>query len=357
MTRPLAEAVLCKPPCKARQTAGDRGLSGYPDGPMRAPVLLSALVLLLAFAAPAAAQEPPRIAPGTKAGNLDVGGLTEAEAIAKLQTSYNASLGRPISVQVAGRRFRLTMKKAKLAFDAPLTARRALRQPGVNVPLAITWDAKVVDALSKRVAGKVYLAPRNATIRITLRHIYRKRSRTGRSLSSATVRTMVEQTLVNPDPASSRIVRPARRVLKAKVTADKLARAYPTVITIDRNNFTLRLFKRLKISKRYGVAVGQSGYPTPTGQYSIQNKQVNPAWTAPNSPWAGELAGTTTPGGVASNPLRARWMGITGGVGIHGTSQEYSIGSRASHGCIRMRVADVIDLYDRVPLGTPVLIR
>ena len=50
-------------------------------------------------------------------------------------------------------------------------------------------------------------------------------------------------------------------------------------------------------------------------------------------------------------------MGITNGVGIHGTSQEWSIGTRASHGCIRMRVADVIDLYPRVPVGTPVLIR
>ena len=323
---------------------------------MRLPVLLSALVLLLVLAAPAAAQEP-RIAPGTKAGNLDVGGLTVGEAVVRLQQSYNASLGRPISVQVAGRRYRLTMKKAKLAFDAPLTARRALRQPGANVPLAITWDAKVVEKLSKRVAREVYLAPRNATIRITLRRIYRNRSRTGRSLSATAVRTLVEQTLTNPDPASSRIVRPARKVLKAKVTADKLARAYPTVVTIDRNNFRLRLFKRLKISKTYGVAVGLPAYPTPTGRYSIQNKQVNPAWTAPNSPWAGELAGTTTPGGSPSNPLRARWMGITGSVGIHGTSQEYSIGSRASHGCIRMRVADVIDLYSRVPLGTPVLIR
>ena len=168
---------------------------------------------------------------------------------------------------------------------------------------------------------------------------------------------MIEQTLANPDPASSRIMRPARQILKAKVTADKLARAYPTVITIDRNNFKLRLFKRLKFSKSYGVAVGQPAYPTPTGRFPITNKQVNPAWTAPNSPWAGELAGTTTPGGSAANPLRARWMGIAGGVGIHGTSQEYSIGSRASHGCIRMRVADVIDLYPRVPVGTPVLIR
>ena len=323
---------------------------------MRLPVLLSALVLLLVLAAPAAAQEP-RIAPGTKAGNLDVGGLTAGEAVVRLQQSYNASLGRPLSVQVAGRRYRLTMKKAKLAFDAPLTARRALRQPGANVPLAITWDAKVVEKLSKRVGREVYLAPRNATIRITLRRIYRNRSRTGRSLSATTVRKLVEQTLTNPDPASSRIVRPARKVLKAKVTADKLARAYPTVVTIDRNNFRLRLFKRLKLSKSYGVAVGLPAYPTPTGRYSIQNKQINPAWTAPNSPWAGELAGTTTPGGSPSNPLRARWMGITGSVGIHGTSQEYSIGSRASHGCIRMRVADVIDLYSRVPLGAPVLIR
>ena len=99
------------------------------------------------------------------------------EATLRLQQSYDASLGRPISIQVAGRRYRLTMKKAKLAFDAPLSARRALRQPGANVPLAITWDRALVQKLSTRVAKAVYLAPRDATIRITLRHIFRKRSR------------------------------------------------------------------------------------------------------------------------------------------------------------------------------------
>ena len=171
------------------------------------------------------------------------------------------------------------------------------------------------------------------------------------------MRTLVEQTLANPDPASSRIVRPARNDPQGEGHRRQAGPRLRTVITIDRNNFKLRLFKRLKFSKSYGVAVGQPAYPTPTGQFSITNKQVNPAWTAPNSPWAGELAGTTTPGGSAANPLRARWMGIVNGVGIHGTSQEYSIGSRASHGCIRMRVADVIDLYPRVPVGTPVLIR
>ena len=50
-------------------------------------------------------------------------------------------------------------------------------------------------------------------------------------------------------------------------------------------------------------------------------------------------------------------MGLAGGVGIHGTGEDYSIGSRASHGCIRMHVADVKDLFRRVPVGTPVLIK
>jgi len=323
---------------------------------------LFALVLLLALAAPAAAQQPEeRIQPDVKAGGLDVGGLTVPEAAVKLQQTYGPSLGRPISIQVAGRRFRLTMKQAKLALDTNLTAKRAFytgnTQPGADVPLALTWDQTRVRRLTDRVARTVHLAPRDARIRITLRHIFRRRSVSGRKLDGRALRATVEQALGNPDPASSRIIRPARQILKAKVTADELPRAYGTVITIDRNNFKLRLFKRLKFSKSYGVAVGQPAYPTPTGRFQISNKQVNPAWTAPNSPWAGELAGSTTPGGSPANPLRARWMGIAGGVGIHGTAQEYSIGSRASHGCIRMRVSDVIDLYPRVPVGTPVLIR
>jgi lipoprotein-anchoring transpeptidase ErfK/SrfK len=99
-----------------------------------------------------------------------------------------------------------------------------------------------------------------------------------------------------------------------------------------------------------------AGLSTPAGQYSIQNKQVDPAWHVPNSAWAGSLAGQVIPGGAPNNPLKARWLGIANGVGIHGTAEDWSIGSRASHGCIRMHVADVKALYPRVPIGTPVLI-
>ena len=329
---------------------------------MRAIAPTTALLFLLVLAAPAAAQTPQpeqRIAPGVKAGGLDVGNLLVGEAAAKLQQTYGPPLYNPISVYVGGRRFRLAPKQSGLAFDTVRTAKRAYyagrSDPAADVPLATSIDEARVRTFAQRVARQVYVAPRNATIRITLRHILRRRSVSGRSLDVTALRATIRATLSNP--AATHVLRPGRRTLRPNVTAAGLARAYPTVITIDRAHFKLRLFKRLKISKRYGVAVGQPAYPTPTGRFRISNKQVNPAWTAPNSPWAGELAGTTTPGGSAANPLRARWMGIANGVGIHGTSQEYSIGSRASHGCIRMRVADVIDLYPRVPVGTPVLIR
>jgi lipoprotein-anchoring transpeptidase ErfK/SrfK len=131
---------------------------------------------------------------------------------------------------------------------------------------------------------------------------------------------------------------------------------YPAIITVQKSTFTLRLFRHLRYSRSYSVAVGQPAYPTPEGLFAIQSKQVNPTWTAPNSPWAGEAAGQSYSASDPNNPLKARWMGVSGSVGIHGTAQDYSIGTAASHGCIRMHAWDVIDLYDRVSIGTPVLI-
>jgi lipoprotein-anchoring transpeptidase ErfK/SrfK len=324
---------------------------------MSRAVALLPVLFLLAVAAPAAAQEQ-RIALGVKAAGIDVGNLTVPEAAARLEQTAGVALARNVSVHVAGRRFRLTMKRAGFAFDAAGTAKRAYyagrANPAADVPLAVRYRRAVVRDFADGVARAAHLAPRDATVRITVRKIYRNRSRTGRALDAAALRASIEQTLATP--AAARKLLPKRTVLRAKVNANDLVRVYATIITIDRSSFKLRLFKRLKFFKTYGVAVGAAGYDTPAGRYRVQNKQVNPSWSAPNKPWAGLFAGTTVPGGSPLNPLRARWLGIANGVGIHGTGAAYSIGTRASHGCIRMRVPDVIDLYPRVPIGTPVLI-
>ena len=96
---------------------------------------------------------------------------------------------------------------------------------------------------------------------------------------------------------------------------------------------------------------------TQLGVYTINDKTVNPTWYVPDAAWAGSLAGQVIPGGAPNNPLIARWLGFYNGAGIHGTADLSSLGSSASHGCIRMNPDNVIELYDQVPLGTPIYIQ
>lgn len=136
------------------------------------------------------------------------------------------------------------------------------------------------------------------------------------------------------------------------------------MIAVDRESFKLRFYTRpllgsnkFRIAATYDVAVGAVGHKTPRGLYEVQRKGKNVDWLMPYSDWVPkEQQGTVVPGGDPRNPIKARWIEVHDGVGIHGTDDEGSIGSRASHGCIRMRIPDVIDLFSRVRKGCPVYI-
>jgi lipoprotein-anchoring transpeptidase ErfK/SrfK len=322
---------------------------------MRRLIFLTLLSSLL-IAAPAGAQLT-HIRAGMSAAGVDLSGLTVPDATAKLDAELGPRLVPDLLIGVAGRPWVLKMADAKLKLDSDRTAKRALYAPAgvTQVAPAISHSHLAVAAFVAAIAKQVGKPARDARIKITLRHIYRQRSRPGRGLDVAAATKAIDAAI--DDPAAPRVLHEPLTRVRAKVNANDLARVYNTVITIDKAQFRLRLFKGLKFRKSYGVAVGQPAYPTPSGRFAIQSKQVNPTWSVPNSPWAGELQGTTVEGGSAANPLKARWMGIANGVGIHGTGEDWSIGTRASHGCIRMHVADVIDLYNRVPIGTPVLIQ
>jgi lipoprotein-anchoring transpeptidase ErfK/SrfK len=331
----------------------------------RARVLTLLLVAALAAAVPAVAsaakrqqKDPTNVPAGVTAGGVDLSGLTLADAQARLESAIGAKVNADLTLGAAGKPWTLSpVEDAKLTFDALTTAKRAIRAkaPG-DVGLKLSHSKLSVRAWVAGVAGKVAKAPRNATVKITLTHIYRKRAAHGRALDQKSVAEQIDAALddgVNaPRTLHTKLVKTS-----PKVNANDLAKVYGTVITVDKAHFKLRLFKGLKFKKAYGVAVGQPQYPTPSGLFHIANKQVDPTWSVPNSPWAGELQGTTVEGGSAANPLKARWMGIINGVGIHGTGEDYSIGSAASHGCIRMHVPDVKDLFSRTPVGTPVLIK
>lgn len=126
-------------------------------------------------------------------------------------------------------------------------------------------------------------------------------------------------------------------------------------IIINLSSFTLSLMNHGKKVKSYGIACGMPAYPTPTGRYRVTYLEKNPTWIPPkDSVWAKE-AKVTPPG--PGNPLGTRWIGLdSNAVGIHGTPAAWTIGSRASHGCIRMRIPDVEDLFGRINPGSQVSI-
>ena len=330
--------------------------------PRRLLTSCAAAALALFVAAPAAAQPPlpgERIAAGVSAAGTDLAGLTADEAAARLNEVHGARLENGVvTVQAADLTWKFKTADAAVQFDELQSAKRALyagRDAGgkpVDVPLVVAYKKEPVDKFAARIDKRLLRPARNSELRISLRKVRVTHSRRGRDINRRTLIKSIRARLTNPN--LDRVIKPKVIKVKPKVTANELRRSASTVITIEQRTFKLRLFKHLKVVKTYRVAVGQPQYPTPRGRFSITNKQVNPVWSVPNSPWAGELAGSTVTG--PGNPLKARWMGITGSVGIHGTGESGSIGTRASHGCIRMHVPDVIALYKRVPLGTPVLI-
>jgi L,D-transpeptidase ErfK/SrfK len=108
----------------------------------------------------------------------------------------------------------------------------------------------------------------------------------------------------------------------------------------------------------YPVAVGQPGWPTPAGAFSIIEMETNPTWDVPLSIQnemrrAGKPVVTRVPPGPA-NPLGQYWMRLSfGSIGLHGTSAPSSIYHFATHGCIRLHPQDAEDLFHHVRLGEP----
>jgi hypothetical protein len=127
-------------------------------------------------------------------------------------------------------------------------------------------------------------------------------------------------------------------------------------LVVDLSTFRVSLIRDGKVFVTYPIAHGTARYPTPTGKFRIVNKQADPTWTPPpDSDWAKGL-GPVPPG--PGNPLGTRWMGTSAPyVGLHGTPAPGTIGTRASHGCIRMRIPDAEALYEHVQVGMPIVIR
>ena len=320
------------------------------------------IVLILALPAVALAQEdePRRLPEGARIAGVDVGGLGPIGAERAVRAALDPVYGAAITVRVGSRDRTLDPEDAGMSIGYDGMVERAFElarrnRSTIDVPLALSVDGGELTRAVRSLGRRWYRAPRNARVRFGIRRVKRIRHRFGRRLDTERLRPALLAELRTP--TEGRVVKAGLQRVRPRVTTSRLGRIHHTFVSVDRGTYTLRLFKRLRVVRTYRVAVGAAGYDTPRGLRRVVEKQVDPAWHAPNRPWAGSYAGQTIPSGDPRNPLKARWLGLGDGVGIHGTAEEWSIGSRASHGCIRMRVRDVKRLYPKVPVGTPVLIR
>ncbi|MHA1188893.1 MAG: L,D-transpeptidase [Alphaproteobacteria bacterium] len=138
----------------------------------------------------------------------------------------------------------------------------------------------------------------------------------------------------------------------------------PNTIVVDPDAKFLYFVESDQYAWRYGIGVGRAGFGW-DGEAVIKAKRKWPAWHPPKemqerdpeaAKWANGMPGGPT------NPIGARGLYLYQGnvdtlYRIHGTVEAWSIGRAVSSGCIRVLNADVIDLYERVPLGTRVIVR
>jgi lipoprotein-anchoring transpeptidase ErfK/SrfK len=294
---------------------------------------------------------PKVIVAGVTVGGTLVGGLTPVEA----RTILTRRFARPVVLVVGpGRRIKVTPKELGAAAEIRKAVNTAtgVRRQGFRVSLSVTVPPARLQRWVAQLARRFERDPVDARLRLRKLAPVVVSSTPGRRLNVLLTTRAIRRQLRTH-------VREPLDLPFREVPAGVRDAEFDDVIVIRRETKKLYLYEHvkagMKLRRVFGVATGQSSYPTPLGRYEIVVKQRNPWWYPPQgSAWA-EGKEPVPPG--PGNPLGTRWMGISSPyVGIHGTPDAASIGYSASHGCIRMLIPEVEWLYKRVDVGTTVFI-
>jgi lipoprotein-anchoring transpeptidase ErfK/SrfK len=350
-----------------------RGLSFGLLAALSAAGLLSALLLV---ASPAEAQEPtttgtttaPPVPPPTAtvttttpttptiprpstipAGvtvgrQVFVGGYSSEQATQAVKSFF----ARPLTLRFDKVTLRVTPKQlGAAAYVGDAVKRARIVQPGVNVPLKVAAPKARIERYVRTLARRFDRAPVDSALRLRNGKPFVTKERIGRRLRQVALVNAIFRSVKTHarDPIAMKVEQTKPAVTRASLG---------DVIVIRRGANKLELYDGMKLRRTFGVATGESRYPTPLGKFEIIVKWRNPWWYPPQSDWAKD-AKPIPPG--PGNPLGTRWMGISSpAVGIHGTPDPASIGYSVSHGCIRMLIPEVEWLFNQVDIGTPVYI-
>lgn len=303
---------------------------------------------------------------GASVKGVPVGGMTRGQAAEVIASEVVKPLMEPVSVEITGTK--VTLEPARfLSIDidsmideamgprrnSSLPERVAQRISGAKVGHDVSVTGRVDEqslrawVADQRKTISVPAVDASVTVKGSKLHFIRPKAGASIDVTAATAAlsfALHEGTKELSLPVVS--VRP-------KVSDKKLGKT----ILVDQSTRVLTLYNGTEVEKRIRIAVGMPQYPTPLGRFKIIRKVKFPTWTNNGSDWAKNMPPYIGPG--INNPLGTRALYLNApGIRIHGipSSENFSIGQAASHGCMRVKRSDIESLYPLVPVGTRVFI-
>ena len=312
--------------------------------------LLLAVSVAPAFAADGDVPAESTITAAVTIGGIPLQGKTAAEAsdtIVAAETSF-----AQLPVVADGRTFSLDPTRAlKLDIAATVAAAFAATETTTLIPV-YTVDAGAVTAFVATVAKAVDRKAVDAKRVVSKRRLKIRASSSGVKVDRAGALVALTGALFAEAAGSAAATVTVPTVVVApKVTLKNIGKT----IIVSFHEFKVFLYNGAKVEKTYRCAVGMKRYPTPVGTFKVVAKAKNPAWHNGGGDWAAHMPAYMAPG--RNNPLGTRALYLSApGIRIHGipAREDRSIGHAASHGCIRLKNSDAVNIYPRVKVGTPV---
>ena len=331
------------------------------------------LVLLGAGAAYAYdSSQKDKIADGVTIGGVDVGGMNADEAKVAVRAQLLDPLSHSLKVGYDGESWKLSGKSLKIHADLDTAVEQALDEsqdgglPGrlvryvtggdldERVPADITYSQPAVNRFVRSVAEEIDREPQDASVNPSGDTLEVAPAEYGRKLRDNLLTEQINSAVLNADADHTLVA--VTHNTKPEVTGSEVAAEYPVLPHPRPRDLHAAALGRPEAGQDvHGGGRGWKAWkPRKASTRSRKRKKTRPG-TCPNPPGPARSPGSRSRPGP-ENPIKARWMGIFEGAGIHGTEETYSLGSAASHGCVRMSIPDVEELYDRVEVGTPIYI-
>jgi lipoprotein-anchoring transpeptidase ErfK/SrfK len=309
-----------------------------------------------------------RILPGVTVDGVDVGGLTRHQAVAAVRADAQTTLGSDLTIKAADRTWDVTPGDLGLNANVSGAIAKAMevndsvgffsrvyhRALGSSVdrgfPLGFASRKAKIDTFVHQATHAVTTPAQDAGVALSDdgTHVVFQHAKAGTTLDVEAAATDIRSALRAQKP----VVKLPMAGLRPKVADADLG--YTIVISRPKNE--LYLYQGFEVIRSYPVATAMPGFTTPPGTWRVVNKTTNPTWVNPDpNGWGSGEPAEIPPG--PGNPLGTRALYLDApGIRIHGTYDSSSIGTYASHGCIRMNISDSEQLYPLVAVGTPVLI-